>query len=298
MIQELLNRYTWIVETLSRYKRLTRRELDSRWKASRFSVNGEGLPRRTFYNYRQAIEEIFGLEIKYNPETFEYYIEQEEGSSGASVVEWLLNSDSTNNVLSGARDIADRILLEDVPSAREHLATVMEAVKTNQQLEFEYAPYTRARIARGVTIEPYFLNMFKQRWYVTGRNVAEDKIKTYALDRMRTAKTLSVGFSIPEDFDLKEYTRNAFGVIFSQGPIYDVVLRVNQHRANYLRTVPLHHSQKEELYDSYSLFSFRVRLTPDFISEILSFGSSVTVVQPAELRLMVTEELRKTLDNY
>lgn len=298
MIQEQLNKYIWIVDTLTRYKRLTRAELDERWKRSPFSERGEGLPRRTFYNYRQAIEEIFGLEIQYDPSTFEFYIEQPRDGAGQSIVDWLLNSASTNNLLSDSRQIADRIFLEDVPSAREHLGMVMEAVKGNQLLQFDYAPYTRVNPSPDVTIEPYFLNLSKNRWYATGRNVTDSKVKTYALDRMLNVRILSTTFVMPEEFDPAEYSRHAFGVIFSQGQVHDVVLKADTRRSKYLRTLPLHHTQREELHDNYSLFYYRLRLTPDLLAELLSMGPSITVVSPPELKAMIVDELKRSLDNY
>lgn len=298
MIQEQLNKYIWIVDTLMRFKRLTHAQLDERWSRSPFSKHGEGIPRRTFYNYRQAIEEIFGVEIKYDPATFEFYIDRREDGADASIVDWLLNSASTNNVLSNSREIAGKIFLEDVPSARMHLATVIEAVKGFHPLLFDYAPYTRVNPSKDVVIEPYFLNLSKQRWYVTGRNVADDKIKTYALDRIVNAKAMHETFTVPDDFDPEEYSRNAFGVIFSQGKVYDVVLQADTRQAKYLRTLPLHKSQREELHDSYSLFHYQLRLTPDLLAEILSMGSAVKVVSPPELKAMVVEQLRSSLEHY
>lgn len=296
MIQEQLNKYIWVLDTIGRYKRLTREGLDNLWKKSKFS-RGEGLPRRTFYNYRQAIEEIFGIEILYDPATFEYYLNEPEQSGGASITDWLLNSASTNMVLSDSKDIATRILLEDVPSARAHLSTVLEAIKENHPIEFDYAPYTRVNASKDVTLEPYFMNLFKQRWYVTGRT-ADDKIKTYALDRIVRLHIQPSTFSIPDDFNTADYTRNAFGVIFSQGQVHDIELKVDSYRAKYLRTLPLHHSQSETIHDGFSLFHYKLRITPDLISEILSMGPAVTVLKPAELKSMIIESLTKTLDNY
>lgn len=296
MAQELLNKYVWILDTLSRFKNLSLKELSERWKNSRFS-NGEGLPRRTFYNYRRAIADIFGIEIKYNAVTLEYYIDETGDDSQASINRWMLNATSTNLALSDSKDISHRIILEDVPSAREHLGAVMQAIKENRPVEFDYAPYTRVNASRDVVLEPYFMNLLRQRWYVTGRS-ADNKIKTYALDRMLKVKVLSRQFSIPEDFDLGEYTRNAFGVIFSQGEVYDVILKVDVRQSKYLRTLPLHASQEEAVHDSYSLFRYRLRLTPDFLSELLSMGSSLTVLAPLQLRTMITDELRRTLENY
>lgn len=65
-----------------------------------------------------------------------------------------------------------------------------------------------------------------------------------------------------------------------------------------MRALPLHHSQREEIHDSFSDFHYRLRLTPDFVQEILSLGPDVKVISPPELKAMVTEALRSALDQY
>jgi predicted DNA-binding transcriptional regulator YafY len=52
-----------------------------------------------------------------------------------------------------------------------------------------------------------------------------------------------------------------------------------------LKSLPLHHSQ-EVLKDEENEFiiKLRLRITPDFIMEILSRGSSLKVIQPDSLR--------------
>ena len=66
MSSNLLARYIWIVDTIRRHGRISRSELDAKWRRSQFSDNGEGLPRRTFYNYRQAIEELFNVSLTFD----------------------------------------------------------------------------------------------------------------------------------------------------------------------------------------------------------------------------------------
>ena len=69
----LINKYIWILDTVQRYGRITRSELNDLWIKSDIS-NGEKLVRRTFYNYREGIAEIFNVDIECDPSTFEYYI--------------------------------------------------------------------------------------------------------------------------------------------------------------------------------------------------------------------------------
>lgn len=296
MPKDLFSRYVWIVDTIRRHGAITLRQLDEKWRKSQFSA-GSPLTRRTFYNYRNAIEELFQIAIVCNSATYEYSIES-LGENGESITNWLLNSAAMNDVLSESREVADRIFLEDVPSARLHLATVIEAIKSNHPIRFSYHPYTRSKPTSGIVIEPYFLKIFRQRWYITGMNTADSRIKTYALDRMADVNIMPDEFEMPADFSPRDYFKDSFGIVFDEGEPKDITLRVEARKAKYLRALPLHHSQREEVHDGYSLLNLRLRLTPDFLQELLSHGPSVTVVRPPELRAMVITSLSESLAAY
>lgn len=84
----------------------------------------------------------------------------------------------------------------------------------------------------------------------------------------------------------------------SKGEPKEVVLKATSNQAKYFRALPLHHSQNEEVHDSYSLFHYHLLITYDFIQEILSHGSQIEVLAPSELKVMVVNELRAALANY
>lgn len=297
MPRNLLGRYVWLIDTIRRHGSITRARLDELWRRSPVS-DGSPLPRRTFYNYRGAIEELFNITIECDPVTYEYSISTPGGERAEGMTDWLLNSAAMSNVLASVSDASDRIFLEDVPSARTYLSQVVTAVRERRALRFTYRPYTRSTPTKGVGLEPYFLKIFRQRWYVTGRNMTDGRIKTYALDRMEDVTVADTTFTPDPTFDADEYVRDSFGIIFSQGEAKEVVLRTDPRQAKYMRALPIHHSQRESIHDSYSLFHFRLRLTEDFIQEILSLGPRVTVISPPELRAMVVNSLKETLRMY
>jgi predicted DNA-binding transcriptional regulator YafY len=76
------------------------------------------------------------------------------------------------------------------------------------------------------------------------------------------------------------------------------VLRVDPHQAKYFRALPLHRSQNEMVHDSFSLFHYDMRISPDLVQELLSYGPRVTVVSPPELCVMMRNELRQALLQY
>lgn len=296
MSRNLLARYIWIIDTIRRYGSITRERLNELWMQSPYS-DGDPMPRRTFYNYRTAIEELFNINIECNTATYEYYIDSGD-SHQESVTDWLLNSAAMSNVLSNVSDISECIFLEDVPSARLYLSQVISALRGRHPLRFTYRPYTRVNPSRDVVVEPYFLKIFRQRWYVTGLNVRDGLVKTYALDRMEDVRVDAETFERDPSFDPESFVKDSFGIIFTQAEPRDVVIRTSPRQAKYLRALPLHPSQHEEIHDDYSFFHYRLRLTPDLVQELLSHGPDIRVVDPPELRAMVTTALRDALKQY
>ena len=294
MARGLLNKYIWVLDTIQRYGRIRLSQLDTLWRGCDLS-GGEPLNRRTFYNYRIGIEDLFGIHIGYDNSVFEYYIEGGQDTAGMS--RWLIDSMSVSGMLSGAATLADRIMLENVPSAKEFLPTVIEAMNRSRAIEMAYTPFYRVNTEKGIRIEPYFLRIFRQRWYLVGYNIAEKKIKTYSLDRIASISITDRQFIMP-DMSVSAFFCNFFGITTSNAEAKEILLKVSAEQAKYFRALPLHPSQQERICDGYSVFSYRMCITYDFVQEILSHGEKITVIAPPELRSMITDTLRKSLANY
>lgn len=293
----LLARYTWIVDTIRRVGRITRKELNRRWEQSSVS-GGSALPRRTFYNYREAIYDLFGVEIRIDTSTNEYYIETELSESGTSITDLLLDSAAMSGILADAQSISSRIFLENVPSARTNLAPIISAIKENRAITFSYHPYTRSVATTGIVLEPFLIKLFKQRWYVAGRNVGENRLKTYALDRMSAVEITSQSFELPSDFNPQEYFKHSFGIVVDSSEPRQVTIRAGERQAKYMRALPLHPSQQEMVNNGYSLFHYSLLLTPDLVSELMAMGPDIEILAPAELRILLANRLSSTLALY
>lgn len=91
---------------------------------------------------------------------------------------------------------------------------------------------------------------------------------------------------MPKDFDATEYFSTKFGVVIG----YDVkperiVIRANEDHKHYLKTLPLHHSQRLiEDYGEYADFELYLSPTYDFVMKLLHVGAMIEVVSPASLR--------------
>lgn len=296
MNKNQISRYIWLVDTLSNHGRLTRAQINDLWMRSSLG-DGNPMPERTFYNYRRAIEEIFKIDICCNS-AGEYYIEKgDEDSKG--ITDWLLDSFAVNNLLAGAPDIADRIEVEDVPSAREFLPLVISSLRDGIAIRFDYAGFNRSMTDRGIDFHPYFLKRYKQRWYMIGRRLKSNDLRTYALDRVKALELTGERFDLPEDLKISDLFGNILGVTASKADERTVRIRATRTQAKYFRALPLHHSQHEELTDTnYSIFRYKLKLNYELVHELMSLGDGVRVIEPKELRIMVKNELKKALDQY
>lgn len=296
MTRDLFSRYVWIIDTLTRYGRLSRERLGSLWLRSSIS-NGQPLPERTFFHYRRSIEQNFHIDINCD-ESGQYYIDQASLSRNRSLTNLMLDNYAVNGAISDSPDASDRVEVEDVPSAREFLPLVLEAIRNSEKVCFTYAGFNRSRAERDIIFSPYFLKRYKQRWYMLGRREKDGGIRTYALDRIKALTLTQLMFTMPEGLTAADYFGSVIGITTSHAPIYDVRLRASSRQAKYMRALPMHHSQQEEIHDDYSIFSYRLQLNYELVHEIISFGDTVKVIDPPELRVMVTEGLRSALSQY
>ena len=75
----LFNRYVWLVDTIYRREKITFEEISDLWSCSTLNDTGEDLPLRTFHYHRQAIEEMFYINIECDKRNgYVYYIENRD----------------------------------------------------------------------------------------------------------------------------------------------------------------------------------------------------------------------------
>ena len=179
-----------------------------------------------------------------------------------------------------------------------HLPVIIDALKQNRRIRFSYKSYTRSKPTDGIMLEPYFVKIFKQLWYVIGLNVKDGLVKTYSLDRISNLNILQDTFDMPEEVNPSEFFKDCFGIITNRNSAKRIVLRVEPTQAKYFRALPLHSSQQEEVHDNYSIFTYRMRITYDLKEELMSHGASIEVLAPQELKTLIRNELEQALKNY
>ena len=117
-------------------------------------------------------------------------------------------------------------------------------------------------------------------------NTDRDNIRIYGLDRLAEVELTDVTFKLPKNFNANDFFSTTYGVVIG----YDVkperiVVRANEDHKHYLKSLPLHHSQRL-IKDCGEYADFELFLSPtyDFVMKLLQVGSMIEVISPASLR--------------
>lgn len=301
MAKNYFKSYIWLLETLQSRGPITLAQLRELWEHSAVNEDGRDLAPRTFANHVAAIADIFGIDITCDRRNNTYYIENDDDLDGNGLRSWMLDALSMNSLLNESASIKDRIIFEDVPSSHQFLASIIQAIRDNRVLRVHYKGY-RMEGDRFFDIEPYFIREFKRRWYLYGHKDYDKDRKPhmYALDRMLSVEVLPDTFKMPEEINAREWFKTVYGVRkYDDMKTQKVLIKAYGKQVRYFRSLPLHSSQEEvETHRNHSVFAYNLAPDYDFKQDILSFGDTVEVLEPKELREEFSERINKMITRY
>lgn len=286
----------WLIRVLQKYKRMTLEEIREKWDQSDFRRRGS-LPRKTFIDLRNDTEELLHLEIGCDrKDNYRYYIANQDDSQ---ISDWLISSFSISSLSNEQQEVRDRILLEAPPLGIEHFDLIVDAFREGYAMEMKYQKFTDSE-PYTCFIEPYCLKHDHHRWYLLARKDHRDHLQTFALDRILELTLLkNCPFSPEPDFSPRQHFAHSFGVFVGQQEPLNIRVRAYGVGRDYLRTAPLHSSQKESVISNdISDFSIYCRPTRDLMLHLLSQGADIEVMQPDSLREEISNEAKRIADKY
>lgn len=284
MIQ--LQKYTWLIDTIRRAGKISFEEISERWERNKDLSDYRPLSRATFNRWKDAIFSQFGIIIScQRAGGYLYYIENPEDIDEDNLKKWMLDSFAVGNLIGENLSLKDRILVNQVPSARDYLAALLEAMKENRTVTITYCAFGKTK-SYTFCIEPYCVKLFENRWYVLAHNVQYDDIRIYGLDRIEDLKVEDRTFKLPKDFSASDFFSSYYGIVTNMNINPEcIVIRAYKDHIPYINSLPLHHSQKL-LEDNGEYADFELYLVPtyDFVMRLLHVGAMIEVVSPVSLR--------------
>jgi len=111
----------------------------------------------------------------------------------------------------------------------------------------------------------------------------EKNPKAYGLDRINELEVQDKTFRKNIQIDWNEMYKYSFAM-FTDQPVENVVLSFDQLDGNYIEAMPIHTSQTITRQEERVIVKLKIRITLDFIMELMSRSWSVEVIAPLRLR--------------
>jgi len=295
--RESISRYNLIIKKLrnnpSTFSEIANYlDLESEFHGYNFNVS-----KRTFQRDIADIRLVYNIDIQYDFSQKVYSIDFQEESE---VNERILEAFDTFNALNISDRLSNYIHFEKRrPQGTENLYDLLHAIKNKVQISFFYQKFQDEEIKQR-TAEPYALKEFRNRWYVLANDLKDKKVKSFALDRLSALDITKKKFQLPNDFNVNEHFKYCFGIVGpNEHKPQEIILSFDPFQGKYIKTLPLHESQviiKDD--DDELLIKLNLVVTHDFFMEILSFGESVKVIQPANLIAKIKDTYKNALNQY
>ncbi len=177
-----------------------------------------------------------------------------------------------------------------------HLSNLINCVIKHQPVTIDYHPFGRE--VKKLTIHPYYLKQYNNRWFLLGYNPDFEDLSIVALDRIEDMTLADITFKRNTDFDFDAYFRDIIGVSIEKGEkVEHIRLKFSSDRLPYVISKPIHHSQEVES-ESEGIVSLDVIPNKELVSELIWFCDDVEVLSPDSLRREIKEKIAKMYQKY
>jgi predicted DNA-binding transcriptional regulator YafY len=180
-----------------------------------------------------------------------------------------------------------------------YITPIFNAIVNKTVLKIKYEPFNKPEYE--VTFHPYFLKQYNSRWFVFGYNEYNDNEKwNLALDRINGDLEKTKNKYKEDTTHWEEFFDDMIGVSKGkdQQPV-EVKLIFNKEQAPYIKTKPLHSTQKNKILENGFLeIRINVVLNYELEMKILSYGEKVKVISPETLVNKIKKSIELLFKNY
>ena len=282
-------RYLLILYKLKGRVRYVEGKMLIRYLENQMSYRGydAGISLRTIQRDIKDILDIFGVEIRHK-KGYGYYIAEREEDPLFRYEELLMNFDLLTALDTECHSRGYIIPEHHRPLGSDNLPQILSAIKDHREIYFDYTLVRHDDAVISPRVRPYFIKESLGLWYLVGVD-AENKLKTYGIDRISRLQVLDNVFKRDKEIDPDKLFKDCFGIWDdADTPVEEIELSYSALDGKFLKNNPLHHSQTI-LTDTPEEFRIRLNLkiTNDFVMALLSRSKSLTVIKPESLRLQI-----------
>jgi len=198
-------------------------------------------------------------------------------------------------------NIGQRVEIEVAPAAdysgKESIfRTINEAIKNHTVLQMKYYSFSRDEVTDRF-VEPYQLVFKDGFWYLVAFCHRNEETRLFRIDRIRGLEQTGQTFSSPTDYSYEEYMGAAWQM--ERGEEFSFSIRFFSRSARFVRETNFHPSQEIiEEPGGTVIFTAKACSLRSILRWILTFGDEAEVLEPPELRAMVTKTMTAGLERY
>lgn len=265
----------------------------------RYGIVSEDRNRRRYYRYRNDVQSIYNREL--TAEEIGKLHEVRRLLQGFKVLphfDWLdeMSARLDQNIIGGQKDIASF----ESGTARDakFFLPLFNAIANRQVVTIKYQRFCMEPKER--ILHPYFLKQYRLRWYLLANIDQKEGVCVFALDRILSLAINNQVAYVEAGRSYAHYFDDIVGVSHPDGgEVEHVTLWVDSWLENYLRTSPIHRSQKmESKGENGCTVSLDVIINYELEQELVFYAEHLTVLSPEHLKKRMMARIRQQLEAY
>jgi predicted DNA-binding transcriptional regulator YafY len=181
------------------------------------------------------------------------------------------------------------------------LSDLIRWVSNNKVVQLSYRKFN-ADSNKVYTVHPYLLKEYRNMWYLLGYVADYQEVRTFGIDRIEGVEVIDSPFLSPQtvDFDADSFYKYCIGVTMLSAVPERILLHFMPQAANYIKAQPIHHTQQIIKSDEETgcIVALNLVINFELKREILSYGSQVKVIEPAQLADEIQTDLANAAHSY
>lgn len=183
----------------------------------------------------------------------------------------------------------------------EFIDPLFNAILYKKAVKIKYQSFKNPEAVE-IVFSAYHLREYNNRWFVYGKNVEYENVINLALDRIEEVKEINEKYEDAE-IDFEEFLEDVMGVSVMPGQeAKKIILRVDQSLWPYIKTKPIHGSQKHlnRNEEEATYVDIQLELIPNYEleSQLLQYGEKLEILEPAIFRDKIKQRAKALLEKY
>jgi predicted DNA-binding transcriptional regulator YafY len=185
---------------------------------------------------------------------------------------------------------------KDYSNKQDVIAALIDATLHQRQIQIAYFSFNSRR-TKTYTLDPYRVVYYHGGLYLYARAHEYGEVRTFAVERIQKIEVLDLNFEIPQNFNVSEYAKGAFGI--AGGKPVSVEIVFDAEIAGYIRERVWHESQSLEDGPGGSIV-LRMSVSPgwELKSWVKGFLPHARVIHPASLRDEIAADLESARAHF